>query len=216
MWCRKGQSRKETGPVSSPRRTTCSRPPASRRRRSEMAAGPWPLRPYRQKCLAWRWAAGLRSRWRRDQRGMGQVGVALGKGNGQFAGWVHLSGEDVRKGFGASDAWIPCLDHAFDMIDPWHGGRTAGLKDDDRPGVGCGHGFDELVLVVTQVKSLQVHAFRLALISKDNGDIGSLGIVGFRSSTQPTILETSQALQRGFSPACFEFVCWVSFREPNR
>ena len=83
---------------------------------------------------------------------MGQVGIALGEGDGELAGGVDVAGEDVGERLGAADAGIPGLDDAGDLVDPGHGGGAAGFEHDDGFGVGGGDGFNERVLLVARAR----------------------------------------------------------------
>ena len=68
-------------------------------------------------------------------------------------------------------AGVPGFHDASDFVEPRHGDRSAGLKDDDGLGIGRGHLFDKHVLIFRQREIRQVHPFAGPLIHEDDSDL---------------------------------------------
>ena len=103
--------------------------------------------------------------------GWGRSASLLGKRDGELSGGIHLAGKQIGQSFGTANSGIPGFDNAGDVFDPRHGGGAAGFKHDDGFGVGGGHGFDQLVLIIGEGEGFQVRAFRFPLICEDDSDI---------------------------------------------
>ena len=82
-----------------------------------------------------------------DDRGVRQVGFALGERHGQLRARIDISKNDIRHRFGPATASIPCFQNGADLIDPGHGHGTARLDHDYRMRIGSRDLRDQIVLL---------------------------------------------------------------------
>ena len=71
----------------------------------------------------------------------------------------------------ASNAGEPGFKDAADLVVPGHDDGSTGLNDCDGLRIGCADRADQLVLLRTEIESLQVDRFSGPLVAEDDGDV---------------------------------------------
>src|ERR1022692_3082670 len=89
---------------------------------------------------------------------MGQIGVAFRERDGELAGGIYFSGEQIRQRLCAADSGIPGFHYARHLVDPGHCGRAAGFENYNRFRIGGSDGLDKLVLVLAKIQRVRLPA----------------------------------------------------------